>query len=261
MEQYESSAAHLVSKKCSGKSQDQCEVQGLAPCPLWWTNSRLDHMMHPVLELRAINTAALRPQLYHSQRGPWNIRVIEPETPLSFPLRVLGFLGSCAGNSAFLFSSPCWRCVDSYTCGYLGGSPVPDFTLATPEYPEGVIGNLTTRVTIPRPAASSYRLSYRLSNTGPPPNTWQAIVGSPTGAFAPKVLEYLTDYTTSAAVSRQLAFSVPSTTTVITITFLQSNRYGGWGVSNVKVSNPFMPFYTYLQGLIQLVFTNYAVIF
>eukprot|EP00884_Botryococcus_braunii_P014504 jgi/Botrbrau1/23054/Bobra.0641s0001.1 len=135
-------------------------------------------------------------------------------------------------------------------------SRCPDIRLGTSSYYPGIIGNLTTTVTIPRPVASAYRLSYRLNNTGDPPNSWQAIVSSPSGAFAPKVLEYLTDYTPFAPRHQAAGFSVPSTTTVITITFLQSNAYGKWGLSDVKVSNPFRHFCVYLQGLIQLAFTQ-----
>jgi hypothetical protein len=109
-----------------------------------------------------------------------------------------------------------------YGCDHLRENPVSFLRLTTP-LSSGVTSNLTTRVTIPKPGGGLYRLAYKLSNSGEPPNSWQAIIGSPNGAFAPNVLESLTDSTTFSAVNRELFFTLPSATTVIAVTFLSSN--------------------------------------
>jgi hypothetical protein len=132
-------------------------------------------------------------------------------------------LGNCAGNGTFLFSTTCWSCVDAgYGCDYLDENQKSNLRLTTPIY-SGVTSNLTTQVTIPKPGGGLYRLAYKLTNSGEPPNSWQAVIGSPNGAFAPNVLESLTDSPTFSAVNKELFFTLPSATTVITVTFLSSN--------------------------------------
>ncbi len=118
-----------------------------------------------------------------------------------------------AGKGSFQLSEPCWTCVGSDYPGCFYSGTAYLFTRWS-----GGISNLTARVRVP--GGGPYRLSYALANRGDKLNSWQTIIGSINGSFAPMVLESRSDLRPFLRAVRELFFTVPSGTKVITVTFL-----------------------------------------
>eukprot|EP00884_Botryococcus_braunii_P018304 jgi/Botrbrau1/5157/Bobra.0172s0029.1 len=135
-----------------------------------------------------------------------------------------------AGKGILKFSEPCWSCVDHDNpgfCWYVYGN-----TASIDTYGLSSVANLTTRVGVL--GGGPYRLSYALENNGDKFNSFQAIVGSVNGSFAPIVLESLSDSRPFLKAVREFPFTVQNGTRVITVTFLV-NAGQPFEISDVQI--------------------------
>lgn len=105
-------------------------------------------------------------------------------------------------------SSTCWTCRTA-GCDLYGDS----MRLGPIRTKTSVTANVTVA------GKTKYRLAYGLRNGGDGPNYFSSIIGSIDKSFPSFVLENLTDSSAFAWISRELGFSVPPGTRVITVTF------------------------------------------
>eukprot|EP00884_Botryococcus_braunii_P018301 jgi/Botrbrau1/5154/Bobra.0172s0026.1 len=122
------------------------------------------------------------------------------------------------------FSFDCWSCNPSFQCYmYYGWAGISG------------VGNLSTTVIIPR--GGTYRLNYTLYNGQiSANNSFRAVVSSVNNAFAPIVLDNITDATPSQQVFRRLIdFNVPAGASAFVLTLAATQEGSSWQLEDPSV--------------------------
>lgn len=143
-----------------------------------------------------------------------------------------------AGEGPFRLSAPCWSCFGDY-CLLRGDSA----SLGSP----GTTCGITAVVSVP--GGGQYRLLYRLfvgysipslyrvNTSGLPSQSWQARITSIDHSFPAIVLESFTDFR-GQSTNRELTFSLPEGTSVISLTFEASEvRQGPQGLRHYPMQS------------------------